>query len=190
MAEDYSELGKMLKAAREAVPMSIEHASQALHIRARYLVSLEAGKLYELPGHAYAKGYLLAYAGLLNMDRHEIQRQFEMVEGHLKRGFYFPSVLNREKSVTPIMTWGALAAAVFAYLVWSLAMRPPQMEAQDIEAWRQQLLKKGHVSAFVAKNAPCFRAQDILYPACYAQEPDLEVLPLTRRARSVMDLRI
>ncbi len=190
MSEDYVAIGKMLRAAREAVPLSIEQASHELHIRARYLHSLEAGQLNELPGHAYAKGYLLAYAALLQMDRHEMQRQFEMIEGHLKRGFYFPSVLNREKHVTPWMAWGGLAAAVVAYLIWSVAVRPPQMEAQDIEAWRQQLIKKGHVSSFTAHNVPCFRDQDILYPPCYAPEPDIFTLPLTRQARSVMDLKL
>ena len=190
MAEDYTEIGKMLRAAREAVPMSVEQASQALHIRARYLHSLEGGRLHELPGHAYAKGYLLAYAALLQMDRVELQRQFELIEGNLRRGFYFPSVLNHEKQVMPWMAWAGFGVAVLAYLFWSLAIRPPQMEQGDIEAWRQQLLKKGHVSAFTAQNVPCLQKQPILYPPCYAEEQPVSVLPLTRRARSVMDLKL
>src|SRR5690606_32699781 len=175
MTEDYTEIGKMLRAAREAAPMTVEQASQAVHIRARYLLSLEAGRLHELPGHTYAKGYLLAYAALLQMDKVEMQRQFELVEGNLKRGFYFPSVLNSEKHVKPWMVGVGLAVAVAAYLVWSLAIRPPNMEADDVEAWRQQLLKKGHVSAFTAQNVPCLQTEPGLYPPCYAEEPPMNV---------------
>ena len=83
--------------------------AQQLHIRVRYLDALECGRLNELPGISYTKGYLQVYANYIGLDKDEILRRFEDVEQAMgKRGFYFPQVLNKEKSPNSNIVWGSV----------------------------------------------------------------------------------
>ena len=48
----------------------------ALRIRLQYLEALEAGRIGELPGNAYALGFLRTYAAALGLDPNEIASRF------------------------------------------------------------------------------------------------------------------
>ena len=190
MSETHAEIGKMLKSSRESMQVRLEDAAHALHIRVRYLQALEAGRLEDLPGRAYAKGYLLAYAGYLEMDKDELIRQFEKVEAVLRQGFFLPEVLKREKKASPRIALAGLVMAVLAFSLWvGLADSRFAGEA-DIAAAEQQLAKNGKVSALLAQNVPCLKLEVVLYPPCYAVELGNTYLPLKRRVRSVMELKI
>ncbi len=180
----------MLKSSRESQEIRIEDAAHALHIRTRYLQALEDGKLEELPGRAYAKGYLLAYAGYLDIDKDELLRQFEKVEASLRHGFFLPEVLKREKKASPRVALAALGFAITALVLWSSLTSSRFADKADIEAAEQQWIKNGHISTLMAQNVPCFKLKVILYPPCYAVELDKDLLPLKRRITSVMELRI
>jgi cytoskeletal protein RodZ len=190
MTETHAEIGKMLKSSREAMKVRIEDASHALHIRTRYLQALEAGSLEDLPGRAYAKGYLLAYAGYLEMDKDELIRQFEKIEANFKRGFFLPEVLKKEKSAKPILVWIGIGVAVIAYILWANLAKSPYAGDAEIAAAEQQLAKNGHISALMAQNLPCLKLEVVLYPPCYAVEPDYSLFPLKRRVTSVMELKM
>ena len=69
--------GADLRAARERVGWSLQEMAAALHIRPQYLEALEAGRISELPGNAYALGFLRTYAGALGLDPNEIARRFK-----------------------------------------------------------------------------------------------------------------
>jgi cytoskeleton protein RodZ len=69
--------GAALRAARERVGWSLEDLAPALRIRLQYLEALEAGRIGELPGNAYALGFLRAYASALGLDPNEIARRFK-----------------------------------------------------------------------------------------------------------------
>lgn len=191
MAEQkqYEKIGAMFRRSREAMPADVEQVAQALFIRARYLRAIEAGRFQELPGPAYVKGYLTAYAQFLHMDEHEVLRQFHAIEPDLRRNLFFPFVFSREKDVKPWMITGGLIAAICVAVLWVGAVQVPPSPVQPIDAWRSELLKKGHISAFSAHNDACFRQQGRLYPPCYARGQVLDLLPLERQMRSVMDLK-
>ena len=69
--------GAVLRAARERVGWSLHDIATALHIRLQYLEALEAGRINELPGNAYALGYLRSYARTLGLDPNEVARRFK-----------------------------------------------------------------------------------------------------------------
>lgn len=69
--------GADLLAARERVGYSVSEIAAALRIRPQYLEALEAGRLGDLPGNAYALGFLRTYAGALGLDPNEIARRFK-----------------------------------------------------------------------------------------------------------------
>ena len=69
--------GADLRAARERVGWTLQDIAAALRIRLQYLEALEDGRIAELPGNAYALGFLRTYASALGLDPDEIARRFK-----------------------------------------------------------------------------------------------------------------
>lgn len=61
-------LGETLKQARERLSLSRHQAAQALRLPVKTVFALEEERHAELPEPAYVKGYIRAYARLLNLD--------------------------------------------------------------------------------------------------------------------------
>lgn len=188
--ENYGEIGVLLRRAREELRMPIDQASRMLHIRVRYLEALEEGRLEELPGLPYAKGYLQSYAAFLGLDREEILRRFEEVEKALSdANFYFPQVFSKEKTPNNRLIWGGLAMAVLCYGAWAASDRSPRADLSLVDKF--PTVEKKHVSAAIVEDVPCLKPQDIIYPPCtMAKEPVYYFKPLPRQIKSVMDLAI
>ena len=66
------EIGRSLQQAREARGLTLEAIEGKTKIRARYLAALEDERFGELPGEAYARGFLRTYADHLGLDGHEL----------------------------------------------------------------------------------------------------------------------
>ena len=60
-----SQAGSDLRAARTRLGCSLSEAAVALHIRPCHLEALEAGRVSDLPGNAYAVAYVRSYAARL-----------------------------------------------------------------------------------------------------------------------------
>ena len=69
--------GADLRAARERLGWPLPDAAATLRIRAAYLTALEDGDLSQLPGNAYALGFLRSYARALGLDPEEMLRRFK-----------------------------------------------------------------------------------------------------------------
>jgi cytoskeleton protein RodZ len=190
--EGYSEIGTLLRSAREETRLSIDQAARTLHIRVRYLDALEEGRLSELPGLTYTRGYLQAYASFLGLDRDEILRRFEEVESALARkNFYFPQVFSKEKTPNRWLIWGGLALAVLAYVFWARMLHPQMPRISVVEAIQEEPVKKSPVVADNDKDVACLQAQDGYYPPCiWDKEPVFNLIPLHYQINSVMELRI
>lgn len=176
--EAYGDIGNMLKAAREEMKLSLRDAAGSLHIRAYYLEAMEAGRFEEMPGHAYAKGYLQSYATFLQLDKEEILRRFEEGENALKRGFYLPPALSQEKKPSKQMVWGGLAAAALVFLLWALVTQP-RGSVSVVDAPPQAF-------PHAPRQHTCFKPNETVYPPCYWSRADFELLPL-RPMNSVME---
>ncbi len=63
--------GQRLAHARNRLKLSVQDVAKTLRLAEEYIVAIEAGNYTELPGIAYATGYVRAYAELvqLNPDR-------------------------------------------------------------------------------------------------------------------------
>lgn len=184
----YSEIGALLRSAREQRRMSADQASRALHIRVRYLEALEEGKLNELPGLTYTRGYLQSYAIMLELDKDELLRRFDELEAVLARkNFYFPQVFSKEKTPDRLVVWGSLGLALLAYILWVLIVpsdRPRMSQVEKVPVIRQEVA----LSASILREVSCLRDQDVLYPPCtMAGEPVFSLIPLHGRHDSVMD---
>ncbi len=67
--------GERLRAAREALGLSIDDVATSTRIPTRHLSSLETGDFTRLPAPTYSIGFAKSYAGAVGLDRNEIGDQ-------------------------------------------------------------------------------------------------------------------
>lgn len=86
-------VGDTLRMARQAHGWTIEDVAEHLRIRSNFLQALEDGRADQLPGVAYAIGYVRAYAAFLDLDAEDAVRRFKDEEAalHAPTELVFPS---------------------------------------------------------------------------------------------------
>lgn len=84
--------GAVLRGAREAAGLSREEVARSLNLEKRIVEALESDDVERLPEPAYVKGYLRAYARLLDLDTHEL------LEAYAGLAVPQPEVLPRESA--------------------------------------------------------------------------------------------
>jgi cytoskeleton protein RodZ len=70
-------VGEDLRAARERIGWALEECASGLRIRLPYLQALEDGRVGDLPGRAYAMGFLRTYGTALGLDADLLCRRFK-----------------------------------------------------------------------------------------------------------------
>lgn len=73
--------GETLRQARENESWSLPDVALRLNLTVTSLSNLEAGDFDKLPGHTFARGYVRAYAKLLNLDQTALVNQFDQYTG-------------------------------------------------------------------------------------------------------------
>ena len=69
-------VGAELRTARQRLGWALPDVAAGLRIRLVYLEAIEDGHLSELPGNAYAMGFVRTYANSLGLDPDEVTRRF------------------------------------------------------------------------------------------------------------------
>ena len=75
------EIGRLLRAAREARGETIADIESETKIRGRYIQALEAGTPELLPGEVFIKGFLRTYANYLGLDGPELVERYKALSG-------------------------------------------------------------------------------------------------------------
>jgi len=150
---EVARVGEELRDARVALGLSIEEVASQLRIRRPYLEALEEGRVRDLPGAAYAVGFVRAYATALGLDADDMVRRFRDLSGAAatrKTKLVFPEpVPERGMPASAVVAVGAVLAigAYVAWYNWSGAGNrtvdvvppvPPRLEAA-VEQGRSQL---------------------------------------------------
>ncbi len=115
-----SRVGAELRAARQRLGWSLPEVAQRMRIRLPYLEAIEDGRLADLPGNAYAMGFLRSYSTFLGLDAAEVARRFraEAQEVNRKPELAFPApVPERGVPAGAVVLLGGLIAAG-AYAGW------------------------------------------------------------------------
>lgn len=188
----YSEVGSLLRQAREQLRLPIDQASRLLHIRVRYLEAMEEGRLDELPGLPYVRGYVQTYAGFLGLDKDEIMRRFDRVtHAAQSSSLYFPQVLSKEKTPTSPFIWGGLGLAMLAYLLWYAVSSGSNKRISLVDEFPRPPSGMALLSPELIKDVACLNPQEGLYPPCILiAEPDFRVAPLDKQLKSVMEMKV
>jgi cytoskeleton protein RodZ len=113
-------LGADLRAARERLGWTLPAIAAHLRIRLPFLEAIEQGRTDDLPGNAYAVGFIRTYAQALGLDVDEVARRFRAEAGEVSRKteLDFPApVPERGVPALAVVLVGALLV-VGAYAGW------------------------------------------------------------------------
>jgi len=73
-----SELGALLKTARQEKGLSLDDVQEQTKIRKRYLEALEEGDYKVLPGKFYIRAFIKNYADCVGLDAEEVLRHYQV----------------------------------------------------------------------------------------------------------------
>lgn len=73
--------GESLRQARELKGWSVAEVAAQLNLTPQRLAQIEAGAFDKLPGPTFARGYIRAYAKLLEMDQNRLAMEFDQFTG-------------------------------------------------------------------------------------------------------------
>jgi cytoskeleton protein RodZ len=117
---DAPRVGADLRAARQRLGWELPEVAAGLRIRLPYLEALEDGRIADLPGNAYALGFLRTYATALGLDPDELSRRFkaEAAAVNRKTELAFPvPVPDRGVPAGALVLLGTILA-IGAYIGW------------------------------------------------------------------------
>lgn len=113
-------VGAELREARLRLGWVLPDVARRLRIRLPFLEAIEDGRVADLPGSAYAIGFLRTYAGALGLDADEMARRFraEATEVNRKTELAFPApVPERGVPAGAVVLVGVIIAAL-SYAAW------------------------------------------------------------------------
>ena len=121
--EPYLGVGYELQQTRKARGLAIARVASELRIQESFLAALEEGRFDDLPGPAYAAGFLRSYADFLAVDRTQVMELYRSETGAAaaKPDLRFPQPLKASSRPSKWLLV-LLAVVIFAgYGIWSEA---------------------------------------------------------------------
>lgn len=120
-AGEAARVGEELRDARVALGYSLEEAAARLRINRRYLAALEEGRVRDLPGPAYALGFVRSYAAALGLDADEMVRRFRDSSGAAARtraDLVFPEPVPERGVPAGAVVLAGVLVAIGGYVLW------------------------------------------------------------------------
>jgi cytoskeleton protein RodZ len=113
-------VGADLRLARERLGWDLASLSARLRIRLPYLEAIEEGRLSDLPGNAYAVGFLRTYATAVGLDADEISRRFraEVADLNRRTELIFPAPVPERGVPALAVVLVGLVVVIGAYAGW------------------------------------------------------------------------
>lgn len=112
--------GEALRRQREGLGLDLNDVAAKLRIKPAYLAALEAGRPDQLPGRAYALGFIRAYADYLGLDAGEVLWRFKQAPLELggKPQLSFPMPLGERSTSSRGAVLVAVILAICGYGTW------------------------------------------------------------------------
>ena len=127
----YDGLGAELARIRADKRLELEEVARVLYIQIHYLAAIEAGRFDKLPGGAYARGFLRAYADYLEIDAERVLTWFaEESNPSPPRSVSLPRPAEDARRPPARLIAVSLLAAVALAAAWYITSepRPPPEE--------------------------------------------------------------
>ncbi|GIZ13662.1 RodZ family helix-turn-helix domain-containing protein [Pseudomonas sp. NCCP-436] len=116
--------GESLRQAREARGLSVAEVAAQLNLTQQRLNQIEAGAFDKLPGTTFARGYVRAYAKLLELDQNRLVMEFDQFTGADSAGSDVHSLGRIEEparysqSILRLFSFVLLLALIGAGFLW------------------------------------------------------------------------
>ena len=113
-------VGALLKASRLRLGDDLRNVAETLHIRYIYLEAIEDGNYDELPGAAYAIGFIRSYADHLGLDSEEVVRRYKAESSSQPGGpqLVFPVPVPESSIPGGAIIFVGVVIALLAYGGW------------------------------------------------------------------------
>ena len=115
MRRAHAPVGELLRERREELGLDLDEVGEALRIKPVYLAAIEQGRTEDLPGPAYAIGFVRAYARLSRARRRRVLDRYKAETAGVRRSpdLTFPVPLGeRSFPAAPVLLVGADPGAV------------------------------------------------------------------------------
>jgi cytoskeleton protein RodZ len=126
-------LGALLRQRRQTLGQPLADIARDSRIRLAYLEAIEDGRYDDLPGSAYAAGFVRSYAEHLGLDGDEVVRRFRAERGAPKEAakLRFPSPMNEASAPKgAVLLIGALIV-LLAYGIYYLTS-PRMLDVAEV----------------------------------------------------------
>ena len=132
-SEQASHVGTLLCATRMRVGKDLQDVAAVLHIRYNFLVAIEDGRYEDLPGQAYAIGFVRAYADHLGLDGDEVVRRYKEETAGVKRVTRYEYPMSAPESGIPsgALLLIAVVMGMMVYGIW-YSMADADRRAADV----------------------------------------------------------
>ena len=128
-AADFNSAGDMLRAAREALDLSLEDVSTATNIKIAHLQSIEAMALDQLPAAPYTTGFVKAYATHVELPVDLLVARFRDEAGYGRSGIAPKIEIRQAEDMGPAREMSLIAViAIILFILWAAwqVTRPAQ----------------------------------------------------------------
>ena len=149
-------VGAEVRAARQRLGWALPDVAATLRIRLEFLEAIEDGRVADLPGNAYAIGFLRSYAAMLGLDAAEVARRFraEAHEVNRKTELAFPvPVPQRGVPAMAVVLLGVVIAAG-AYVAWYRSSGDARTTAEAVPAVPERLALLANRAALPSNPSP------------------------------------
>ncbi len=151
-------VGSVLRLHRMALGIELPDAAAALKIKIAYLVAIEEGDIDQLPGAAYALGFVRSYATYLGLDSGQLMRRFRLEEAGLKAkpDLHFPMPLGERSLPGGSVLIAAVILAACGYGLWyhlaATSMVRPERVSEVPAGLRLSTARKIHQGAAIERS--------------------------------------
>lgn len=134
--EEYDGAGAHLARTRQQIGLSVMEVASHLRIREAYIRAIESGRYQELPGTAYALGFVRNYAQFLGLDPDGIVRQYrqESAWWRPRREFTAIEPTREENRPSHWLIGGALLVLMCVYGYWHVVFYEPNPDVVPMRA--------------------------------------------------------
>jgi len=149
-------VGGLLRQSREGAGLNVADVARALRISQKYLDALEDGRHADLPGTAYAIGFVRSYAEHLHLDSDEIVRRYKDEAAGIgnKNDLVFPKpIADGGVPGGAVLGLGVMVAAV-AYGVWYWNSTNTEMEIARVEVVPEHMAVQEQVAPKTVVDTP------------------------------------
>jgi cytoskeletal protein RodZ len=125
------QLGQLLNTIRRAQQREIAPIAQDLHLKPRYLEALEAGDWEQLPGNAYARGYLKQYAEYLGLSPDEVVQCCNRIQGRVDSKLHYLDIVSNREAPKRHTLWLSFFTIIILLLIWVISQQEQSVEVAE-----------------------------------------------------------